>query len=301
MKIKQSEVFLGTFFSFIYLILSLYWSNRIEIGGDTLEYYYTFLNIFNTPFPWDLEYFTSGLMYICKLFGADFRDYLFVNYILWLPLVYYIFSKSRRDIFFFCIGLFFLSYLFFVNVSFLIRQFNAILFFIYLILVVNYRIRFLFIFLMLISHLSSLFVIFFYFKKLSENILKYKKIIFLFFISLLFFDLSNILSLIVDFSSNIAGLDRKILAISSYVDKDYLVRPIFVFMNIIVVLIVVFSKKFYPTCKMSRVFAFITISSMLYILLRNEPILANRVAFVSYSFIIPILFLVLREFYVKSK
>lgn len=300
-KFNQKDCFLGLFFSAIYFFLSLYWSVKVDILGDTLEYYYAFLNINNIPFPWHLEYFTSALMFVLSYFGFDFRGFLFINYILWLPLVYYIFSKSRKDIFVFFIGIFFLSYLFFINVSFLIRQFSAFLFFIYLIITSNHKIRYLFLFLMLISHLSSLFFLPFYFKRISTLILKYSKFLFLIFLMMLFLNISIVFEFLANFSSNIAGLDRKISGLSGYTELDHYSKNIFVFLNIIIVIIIVFSNKFFLSLRGNRFFALILINSMLYVVFRSEPIMANRVAFVSYSFIIPAMLLVFRGLYVKYK
>jgi hypothetical protein len=297
--VNQKDIFLGLFFSGIYFFLSLYWSQKVNIYGDTLEYYYAFLNVNNITFPWHLEYFTSTLMFFLNHLGADFRGFLFINYLLWLPLVYYIFSKSRKDIFVFFIGLFFLSYIFFNNAAFLIRQFNAFLFFIYLLLAFNHGLRYLFLVLMLTSHLSSLIFLIFYFEKISNVILKYRKIIFLIFLLLLFFNVNFIVEFLINFSSDVAGFDRKLSSVSGYVNTGNDSKIFFVFLNFIIVAIIVFSNKFYPVKKMNRFFATILISSMLYVVFRNEPILANRVAFVSYSFIIPGLFLVLRRLYVK--
>ena len=304
MKYNKSGIFLGFLFSIVYFILSLYWSGKVEIYSDTLEYYYAYSNIENIILPWSLEYFTSVLMYVCNYFGGGFRDYLLINYLLWLPLVFYIFYKSKTDVFLFFIGLFFLTYLFFLNASFLIRQFNAVLFLFYLLIVSNFRFKILFLILSLTSHLSSLFFLIFYFKKISIYILKFRKIIFLIFCGLLIFDFGSLVDFLLDFSNNAIGLkgfDRKFSGVQSYVGQNNSTKYIFVVLNFIIIIIICFSNKFQESSKLNKLFALILTSSMLYVLLRNEPILANRIAFLSYSFIIPVILLVLRNFYVRFK
>lgn len=305
MKVNKIGFLLGLFFSIIYVLLSYYWSYTVVITGDTLEYYYTFLNIANYPFPWFLEYFTSTLMWIVNFLGMDFNGFLFFSNLLWLPLVYIIFYKSEKDIFFLLIGMFFLSYLFFTNASFLVRQYHSFLFFLMFFFSEKKSYKFLFLLLSIFSHLSAILFFILSEKKVSKFILRNKIIILFLFIPMCFIDFLFYFDLVSNYIINNFGFvsfERKVVGANEYIENmNPVIQTSFVILNLIIIAIISFSKKFDGEMVMSGLFSLIFISSMIYVIMRNEPIMANRIGFVAFSFIIPSLILVLRNFYVKFK
>lgn len=305
MRVYKVGFILGVSFSFIYILASFYWASHVEIIGDRLEYFYKFSNIVNDPFPWSLEYFTSSLMWLVNWLGLDFRGFLFVNYIIWLPVVYTLFYKSEKDIFLLLIGIFFLTYLFFIGSSYLIRQYSAFMFFIYYYFSENKKIKYISLGLALFSHLSSILFILLSTRKISSLIMRFRKVIFIFFIPLCFFDFVLYFKQFSQFISskvNFVSFESKVAGANQYIDGlDLSVQTTFVVLNLVIIFAICFSRKGCFEKRLLPIFSLILISSMLYVILRNEPIMANRVAFVTFSFIIPSLILVLRSYYVKFK
>lgn len=117
----------------LFVVFSYYYSINIEIFSDTEQYYEHFLELNEEPFPFGYEFFISFVMYFTKAFGGDFFHFIFLNYLLWLPLIFFLSLQLHDRPEFFFIIMFFFSHYFFNNAAFLVRQFEASVLFIYFI------------------------------------------------------------------------------------------------------------------------------------------------------------------------
>lgn len=292
--VQQRSIVFSLFFGFLYAVLAYYYSSNLKLEGDTYEYYLFFMNIRENTFPLNFEYFSFVLMWIVDIFGLDFRAYLLINYLLWLPLIFVIFYKSLSgcniNIYYFLIGLTFLIPMFFENTSFVIRQMNGFLFFLYYVFIGG-RLKFLFLFLSIASHMSS-FIYFIFFNIFQRNFisLRFYFLIFSFFLWL--FDFKGFLFKF--FSVYVEGFsfERKLVAFGV---EDYSINIKFILLNfIVIILFLLIDFKKIKSKKDEIIVVYIYINSLLYLILAENPVLANRVAFSSFFFIIPSILLVLR-------
>lgn len=300
-KINQLGLVISLFFVSLYVIFAYYWSINIEIVSDTQEYFYFFQNIQNEIYPIDGEYFTFLFMWIINILGFDFREYIFFNSCLWIPFVFFMFYKgsnleaSKVNLIFFLIGLTFLLPHFFINLSYLIRQMNGFLFFLYFVVFGRgVFLRLLFFSLSITSHMSSM-LYFIVFNKFSTIfIIKFK---YYFFILVLLLKLTNFIDYFADYLFRLTlndALDRK-LAILDSVGFNF--NLTFVIINFIIVFLIFFINfDNLKTIQYKKIVCFVYVNSLVYILFSDNPILANRMAFSSFFFILPSLLIVVKGF-----
>lgn len=127
---KNIEFFLSFLFTLLYVLACIWHVENVNIVSDTLEYKYNFDEIYSVPFPYGIEIITPLIMYCLKVSGFDFNLFLLFSVLIWLPIVIYCVSNIKKSLFFAVAPLFFLSFLFLNNASFLIRQFYAAFFFV---------------------------------------------------------------------------------------------------------------------------------------------------------------------------
>lgn len=303
--INRNNLFIALVFSMGYIFSSYYFSNVTPIESDTLQYYYYYLDITNETFPLSFEYITFIVMWFSNFLGLDFRGYLFVNYLLWLPLVFCIFYKSNKDYLLFLLGLFFYTHFFMLNASFLIRQYNGFLFFLYYFFVTNKSFKSVFFIISIFSHLSSIIYFVLINKRVSDFIVKNKIIIYFTSLFMLLINFSNFLSIYFDslgFLTEYSSLSKKINGVKDYYTDNDGVNNTFLFLNIILGLIICFFINNNRLMEVERkVISLVFFSGILYIVFSSQPITANRLGFVAFSFVIPSFIIILRGLNARLK
>ena len=301
MRINSKSLLVSLVFSFIYIYLAWYWSSNILISSDTFEYYYAFNNIEYNTYLWFPELFTSFSMLVFSKLGFEFNIYLFFNNIIWLPLVFLFFYHSKKDLFLFVLGFFFLTYIFFVNNSFLIRQFQSFLFFCLYFIFKEKKYKYIFGILSLSSHLSAILFFILSYKKISYIILNNKLVIFIIFIILFFSGFYNYILLIFDYFyslSNLGVFSKKIMDSQGYIDNiEDQANSYILGANFLVILLILFNRKINKHS--SGFYSLIFISSIILILFREQVVMSNRLGFVSFYFLLPCIILSLRSYHVK--
>lgn len=297
--ININGLFLSIIFSIIYFFISVYYAFTVEIKGDILEYLYNYLNIRSEPFPLPMEYVTFIIMNFCELIGLDFRSYLIVNYLLWLPFLSILIYRFKNDFFIYCIVLFFLTVFFFDNASYLIRQYNALIFFLYGFFIKNKKIKYFLYAISFFSHISSLFLIIFSNVKVSFFVFKVRFVFLIFTFLALYFPIGELIfSFLTDFMGSI-GYDVLLRKNQGLIfSGDLVVNNIFIYLNYALLVLVCFIWRYgINSFENNKILSLIVFSCFCYLIFSDNLILANRIGFLSFLFIIPLILIVLRGIY----
>lgn len=173
-RILSLQLFVGS----IYIVLSYLYTIDLVPISDTLEYYRNFKNINSVPYPYGIEFVIPLIMSFFEGFGLEFNDFLFFIVIAWLPVVFILVREfDKRPLIFFSICFFMLGY-FHDMVIFLVRSYFALLLFL-LFLFLKSRIRYVFLFLSIFSHLSIVILLIFYSILIYEHILRRRTLAFI--------------------------------------------------------------------------------------------------------------------------
>jgi hypothetical protein len=288
---------IGCFFSAIYLAFSSYYALNVQIVGDTREYFWHFSKITEIWFPFGSEFFVSILMHITRILGGGFEFFIFLNYLLWLPLVYFLASRITRKPAYVLILIFLLTSYFFSNAAFLVRQYEALILFIYFVFFGFTRFGVVFLIFSIGAHLYSLALLAFSTSLIIKMIFSGigRCILFLLMVVTWFslFDLGGIFVGVLGVIPDIVGADvgRKIIGVQSEFDNTiYSVSPYIVFINyVLVISLLAIRVSESATRQQKIVFSICLISGVLFFLLSRYPILANRAGFVSYFLSVPAL------------
>lgn len=298
-------------FCSLFILVSYYYALNFEFKGDTQEYFYAFNKIISNPFPWGREFVTSCIMWLIHSIGGDFRFFLFICLLMWSPVVFYLAFSAKKNVFLFFACLFFLLPLFMGNVLFLIRQFNAALFF--LIFVYYYKkknsklISLLFIILSIGSHISAVMWFIFFNKKVKFYCTKPIVIFSITFISFLIFAMQvDVLSMLVNSFvelSNVLGVtevERKLLFYISNESMDAAsVRYPFIVLSFIVAFLSIFLLVKSKTD--NSLFLLALIQSLLLLTLSHNVVAANRFGFFAFYFCIPLVLILFSFCFKKNR
>lgn len=297
MKIKKILKILFTAFVIsVYFCLSYNWSQSIPITKDTLEYQYNFNDIFNHPFPYGIEFIPPLFMYIIKLLGGDFRDFIFFSYLLWLPIIIHLSATIKKPLNLVILIYFFSDY-FSLNAAFLIRQYYSAIFFLcYLYLYSkDNRLYYIFILLSLFSHLSSL-IWFIISSNRFINFIKSRRKFFIFSIIVIILFYIDTFETIIDIFEkltqyiDINEINRKLFYYTQDKNKSDLNVPLkysfFAFFS--------FFISYYTLIKLEhcsntslKALSIITMQSFFIIIFHENLILANRLGFFVFFFYVP--------------
>lgn len=280
-----------------YLFTSYYWSRIIPIERDTLEYLYNFDNIFNIPFPYGIEFITNIFMYTVKLVGGDFRDFLFISYLLWIPIIAHLIKLIRYNFVFIIAVIYFFTEYFFLNAAFLIRQYySAIFFFLYLYSrEKRNKVWYIFLFLSILSHLSSLLWIVISSKKFISFINHKSRFYIFFFLIIILFNI-NVFGNIIDIlnfiaqHTNLDEINRKLF----YYTKNEGIPSSSVDFKYIILAFLSFALSYYALIKKNndnllenRTLSIIIAQSFLIIISHENLVFANRLGFFVFFFYLP--------------
>jgi len=299
------------FFCIIYFTSCLYCIFNIEWVTDNLNYRTIYDDILNNPWPFHVEFLLSSLMYFFKLIGLDYQEFLIVKHLLWLPAVLYIdyrIGHKRYSALFSLILVVAFCYPGFISsMIFLSRQSLSTMLILLAFSVKRRRWLFMCTFLAVVSHLSALLYILLFSKRACHliNSTGFKLIIFamaiLSFLSFGFasgfvYFLANYMPIPDALAYNLnAKIGYHLLGLDSTIQNSKIVEVAMIF---IIILDVVFSSSTKPVrCEsyveqqivIDRITGMFYLSLFFYFFLHANPILANRVGFVSYFMIAPYL------------
>ena len=281
----------------LFVVFSYYYSINIKIVSDTEQYYEHFLELNEEPFPFGYEFFISFVMYFTKALGGDFFNFIFLNYLLWLPLIFFLSLRLHGRPEFFFIIIFFFSHYFFNNAAFLVRQFEASVLFIYFI---SFSLRWWRLGLLVISigaHFHALLLLIFSFHFFVRIIFHpATRFILLFLILFIWIYRFDFGAFVVEFLSfHFSGLglefDRKLIGMTVNLGDDfYTISPFISFINggLVVGLLALGAPKG-ATDQEKSIMSICLSSGILFFLFMQNPLLANRVSFVSYFLSVPAL------------
>ncbi|MBB6056694.1 EpsG family protein [Tolumonas osonensis] len=306
------EFWLGVSFVFsvLFVILSCYWSKNVNYINDTLEYKYNFDSIHVDIYPYGVEFLTSLFMYIVSVFGGDFSDFILFSYLMWLPIVFLCVNAAGKNITYFFVSIFLLSTFFYLNASYLIRQYYAASFFVlYIFLSNRKKISYVFLFASLFSHLSSIIWILTS-SAFAVKLCKSRFVIFAFaFFS--FFSLTGIsiygffveALMHVEVIFNLPVLTRKIMFYTG--GEAELASSVNVRFTVFSILIFIMSAfLMHSKCTLSlldeKICSLIMYQSLFIIVFNENIVLANRVGFFVFFFSIPC-FLILIGYYLRRQ
>lgn len=284
----------------IFIFVSYVFSLNFEVKGDTQEYLHAFNLIEFIPFPWGLEFVTSGIMWFINFIGGEFRLFLFVCLLMWSPVVFYAVLSAKNNTILFLIYIFFLLPIFMGNVLFLIRQFHAALFFLFFIFYINKSnghklTSFFLMFLSIFSHISAVLWIVLFSKRVRVFLGNPICAFFIVFISfLIFFMQVDVITLLVGFLTDlfsILGFDvigRKLLFYSSgeSLNVSSVGYP-FIVLSFCTVFFSMFLLVKYRTD--NPIFLLALTQSLLLIVFSDNVVAGNRFGFFSYYFSLPLI------------
>lgn len=296
----MSKLIVSGFFSLLYLIFSAYHALNVEIAGDTEEYFSHFSEITHTWFPFGLEFVVSILMLVSNALHGGFELFIFANYILWLPLVIFLSKRIEDRPEFILIVLFLLSSYFFDNAAFLIRQYEAVILFIYFIYFGFNRVGFVFLVFSIGAHFYAFILLLMtspvLFRILFSPVGRLLVSLLMVFTWLNIVDVGSIVIEMFDRQWEVFGsvITRKISGMQAVFDEGGNANSSSVaFINyLIVIVILIFGAPQNITFWQRTAFVAILVSSIMVSLFVDYPILANRAAFITYFFSIPSLILV---------
>lgn len=306
---RRSYVFLalGIVNVIIYISFCGYFSMTSDFHGDTLEYMYNFNEIQQYPFPYGVEFLTPIMMWVVSYLGGSFRDFIFICLLFWTPIVFLLGYYSRSNFLFIGVFFYFLTPLFIDNAVFLIRQYNAALFYI-LFLLYNKRkdpsklVSFGLLLLSFSSHLSSVFW-FMISNKITVRFFKHRLVFFIVFFPLILLALSgvDIISWVVDLIFKIANLfdfyeiNRKLMFYSSS-EYDAVAKVSNLAELIAFLLLFLSGYLFFLSQRNNGFIFFVFVQAMLVVLLKNNIAMANRFGFFAFYFSIPIFIVLVYHF-----
>lgn len=274
-----------------FLIFSYISSSNVIIASDTERYYEHFNNIKVENFPYKTEFFISLLMNFSAMLGGNFYSFVFLTYVLWVPVVAWLSYNSTRVPMYAIIMLFFFTPHFFVNASFLMRQYLCLLFFILYLFVKDRKYKILFLFFSFGSHAFSM-LLFVVTRKMFFNILfhNYSRV-FLFLCIVVVHSLNiNISSFLLSSLYNLFGglawaIDRKLVMLDFIDSAEYSLSGLIIIINaLIFMLFTIFGVSSSLPHAIKFFSAILFFSSFLFLMNISVPIFANRLAFVTYFF-----------------
>ena len=290
MKIKyRANILPRIIYVVIYVILSLYYSLTANISGDTEVYKSIFEhgNLFN----FGIEVVTPIIFLLIKSIGLSFESFLFLTLMLWLPIPFYMARFFDNPLSKLVCFSFFLTPFFSSNAFSLIRQYYGALFFFYYIFS-NDKKRILFVFLMFLSHVSSIIWLVFSSKLVAEFVFKIR--LYLFGVSIWLIVLSQIL--FTYFIETIAkyryfGADNEFISrilgkMDYYISDNYVKEPLslkFLVVNIIFIFIFSFFIRYSRelSLKEKQFTSVFVCSSLVALALSFNLILSVRLGFMS--------------------
>lgn len=313
---KAIVIFMSILFSCSYIFISIWHVENVVLIADTLEYKYNFDFIYSDPFPYGIEIIVPSIMYFVKSLGGDFKGFMLLSLLVWLHMVIYAVFSVKKSLFFIIVPFFFMSFVFLNNSTFLIRQYYSAFFFIIWLFRKNKKdiLSCILVLLSCMSHISSI-VWFIVCTRFFMRILYRKYIVGTFFIFVLtsllsgFSFFSYFIDKMVFFSSmvNLNEINRKV---AFYVgDNTVNVLPVPLLPLLIAIFLFLLSTytiykirtlntvSTYMSCLCSLIF----FQSGIFILLKDNLIMANRVGFFSYYFSIPAVCILLSFYFKKNK
>jgi hypothetical protein len=283
--------------SILFSVLAFYYSLNIKIVSDTRQYYEHFLALYAEPFPFNYEFFISLVMFLTKWLGGGFNFFVFLNYLLWLPIVFLLASRLPSRPEFAVVIIFFLTGYFFNNAAFLIRQYEATALFICYIFVPTRKWKFLILIFSIASHFHALLLLFFSSRLLGEIIFyPITRLILFITVPVVWYFKIDIGSPLINFFSSQflvlwTGLDRKLSGMSIILDDNtFTLSPYIIIINATLVMgMLALGPPKSINSQEKSILSICLLSGVLFFLLMQNPILANRVSFVSYFLAIPAL------------
>lgn len=287
---------IAMFMVVVFLIASYFNASNIFLTGDTERYYQYYNSLEQEPFPFKLEFVVNLVMHAAKLCGGDFSFFVFLVFALWIGVVYWLSLKSLVSPFFFIILLFFFTPYFFDNAVFLVRQYICVVFFVYYIFSESKFSRFVFSILSLGGHSFFIYLWLISRRKISRLLFSplFRVVGGVILVSVLFLQVDvggGILqALYKAFGGVYWAVDRKLIGMMELMgEQDYFLSDIVVVINAVVLLAFVFrgGAIFYEAPEIRAVLSVCLFSSFVFFLFLYLPVLANRVAFVTYFLSIP--------------
>lgn len=295
-------------FSILFIVLSCYWSKDIIYVNDTLTYKYNFDSIQIDMYPYGVEFITSIFMYVTNLMGGDFSDFVLASYLMWLPIVFLCVNVARDNVVYFFVSIFLISSFFYLNASYLIRQYYAALFFVlYLFALKKRKLSFLLLLASFFSHASSIM----WFLTSSAFAIKICKSRYMFLMFSLLASFSLVGISVFDFFvealiyiegvSNFPVLTRKILFYTS--GEAGLASGVNIKFTLFSILIFIMSALLMQSkCTLSlldeKICSLMMYQSLFIIIFNENIVLANRMGFFVFFFSIPC-FLILAGYYLR--
>ncbi|WP_421241196.1 EpsG family protein [Aeromonas enteropelogenes] len=295
----------------VFILISYHYSLNLEFEGDTQQYFYAFNEIKSTPFPWRGEFVTSCIMLFVNTMGGDFRFYLFVCLLMWIPVLFHLMISAKRNFFIVFLCLFFLLPYFIGNVLFLIRQFHAALFFLFFVFYCHKRknarlITALLFTLSVGSHISAVIWFVFFNNKikvwLAKPIVVFLMVTISFVMFLMQIDAVSMLVNSLIELSNVLGvveIERKLLFYTSGESMDAV--PVTYQYILLSFMIVFFSVFLLVKKKDDNSFYLLSLTqSLLLLVLSDNVVAANRFGFFAFYFSIPLV-IILFSFCFKKR
>lgn len=283
----------------VFLCAAAYSSNHLSIVGDTERYHGYYMNLAYEPYPFKLEFVVNIFMHLSSILGGGFSFFVFIVFALWSGVVYWLCLRSFTSPLFFIMMLFFFTPYFFDNAVFLIRQYICVVFFIYAVFTRSRVVSLILAFLSLGSHSFFLYLWLVSRSRVSKMIFSTASRVvggvLLIAVMLLHIDVGGVL--VKTMYNSLGGMswaiDRKLVGMMELVgEKDYALSPLVVGINFLVLLMFVFrgGKAVDEASPIRSLLSISLFSSFLFFIFLGLPVLANRLAFVTYFLSVPSLF-----------
>ncbi|RZS67483.1 EpsG-like putative glucosyltransferase [Kerstersia gyiorum] len=291
-------VFILSFF-YVYAIYRFNFINPPPLESDYLQYFetYNYTTLYLDRFG--VELILPILFYIFNSLGVEFFNFSFLLGIFWLiPII--LLSKEVRSSYLIFYFLFFIFY-FPANYAFLMRQYLCFYFFL-LYLCCSGRLRFLFLFLSIFTHLSAIVFLIFCKTNIKNKEFFYFSFLAVFVIFLgnqLGLGFSSVLQFVVNLDIGIYDIQRKLSMLTRLGDENVFNDSI---LNYVILILSMFLHCVYLSAggKNNNIMLLMFFSACIAVMFSDFKILANRFGFAAFFFSIPYFFIVLSRFSLNS-
>lgn len=284
-------------FSLAYMLAAWYFSSSYEPVGDGLEYQRLYESIFIRVNVYGLESVVPYLMYACKWMGLDYRKFLLLFSLLWLPVAIYFIWATRANGCFLIVAAFFLSWLFFYSAYFLMRQFAGALFFSLSLMIGSRTFKAVLLCLAVCSHLAIVLWIPALFAPVRRVVLDGRLFIVIFFGSFASYVLGSLpedriagwIDWLSGYFSWNGELARKFGYYSSNNSADLALSPSVLFVVFVsgAILLLFRPSARIKGAAVETLLSIMLVSSVACFVFSANPVLANRVGFMAYFFAVP--------------